>query len=271
MPWTGRVWNDLYYCRLVLNKIFSFLTEINIITRHLRLIWYRLNHFNYNKSTIVTWRKSNQCTPANHKHTRKGVYIDIFFGCPKLLDAKRHYTNVSRLSISEIGAILIQWFVVCHSSVLQSPKICQIIPPPQFNILKSTSTHWGRDKMAAFSQTTHSNEFSGMKILEFRLNFHWNLFLRVLSTIFHYWFWWWLGADQATSHYLNQWCLVYRRIYASLSLNELMGQILPKYNLFHFFTEKRKYTVMELPFRTPTLSAQYERHKLKYLEPTSIL
>ena len=29
------------------------------------------------------------------------------------------------------------------------------------------------------------------------------------------------GADQATSHYLNQWWLVYWRIYASLGLNEL--------------------------------------------------
>ena len=31
----------------------------------------------------------------------------------------------------------------------------------------------------------------------------------------------WRGAVQATSHYLNQWWLVYRRIYASLGLNEL--------------------------------------------------
>ena len=31
----------------------------------------------------------------------------------------------------------------------------------------------------------------------------------------------WLGAVQALSHYLNQWWLVYRRIYASLALNEL--------------------------------------------------
>ena len=31
-------------------------------------------------------------------------------------------------------------------------------------------------------------------------------------------------ADQATSHYLNQWWLAYRRIYASLSLNELSYQ-----------------------------------------------
>ena len=31
----------------------------------------------------------------------------------------------------------------------------------------------------------------------------------------------WLGADQATNHYLNQWWLIYCRIYASLGLNEL--------------------------------------------------
>ena len=35
----------------------------------------------------------------------------------------------------------------------------------------------------------------------------------------------WLGADQATSHYLNQLWLVYRRTYASLGLNELKPSI----------------------------------------------
>ena len=50
-------------------------------------------------------------------------------------------------------------------------------------------THWGRDKMAAFSQTTLSNAFFLMKILEFRLKIHWSLFLRVLLTIFQHWFW----------------------------------------------------------------------------------
>ena len=44
-------------------------------------------------------------------------------------------------------------------------------------------THWGRDKMAAVSQTTLSNAFSWMKMLEFRLRFHWSLFLRVQLTI----------------------------------------------------------------------------------------
>ena len=36
-------------------------------------------------------------------------------------------------------------------------------------------THWGQDKLAAIFQTT----FSSMKMLEFWLEFHWSLFLRV--------------------------------------------------------------------------------------------
>ena len=49
-------------------------------------------------------------------------------------------------------------------------------------------THWGRDKMAAISQTTRSNPFSWMKIFEFRLRFYWSLFLRVQLTIFQHCF-----------------------------------------------------------------------------------
>ena len=37
-------------------------------------------------------------------------------------------------------------------------------------------THWRRDKMDAISQTTFSNEFSWMKMIEFRLKLHWSLF-----------------------------------------------------------------------------------------------
>ena len=64
-------------------------------------------------------------------------------------------------------------------------------------------THWGRDKMAAIFQTTFSNEFLWMKMYEFRLSFHWSLFLGFQLTIFQHWFRQWLGAGQATSHYLN--------------------------------------------------------------------
>ena len=76
-------------------------------------------------------------------------------------------------------------------------------------------------QMDAISQTTFSNAFSWMKMFEFRLKAHWSLFPRVQLTIFQQWFRQWLGAGQATSHSLKQWWLVYRRIYASLGLNEL--------------------------------------------------
>ena len=81
-------------------------------------------------------------------------------------------------------------------------------------------THWGRNQVAASFQPTFSSAFSRMKICEFRLRFHWSLFRGVHLTISQHWFRWWLGAGKATSHYMNQWWVVYWRIYASLGPNE---------------------------------------------------
>ena len=75
--------------------------------------------------------------------------------------------------------------------------------------------------MAAIFQTTFSIAFSWIKMYEFWIRFHWNSFLSVKLMIFQHLFRYWLGADQATSHYLNQWWLAYWRMYASLGLNEL--------------------------------------------------
>ena len=51
-----------------------------------------------------------------------------------------------------------------------------------------TLTYWGWYKMAAISQTTLSNAFSWMKVLELWLNFHWSSFLCVQLTIIQHWF-----------------------------------------------------------------------------------
>ena len=85
-------------------------------------------------------------------------------------------------------------------------------------------THWGRDEMAAISQKTLSMHLFWIKRYGSRLLFRlqWRLFLRVHLIIFQHWFRKWLGAEQATSHYLNQWWLDFRRTYASPGLNELM-------------------------------------------------
>ena len=85
-------------------------------------------------------------------------------------------------------------------------------------------TYWGWGKMAAILQTTFSSAISWMKMFEFRLKFHWSLFLRDQLTISQHWFRKWLSADQVISHYLNQWWSVYWRIYASLGRNELLGK-----------------------------------------------
>ena len=52
--------------------------------------------------------------------------------------------------------------------------------------LHQVLTHWGRDKMAAISQTTFSNAFSWMKMFKYRLKFHWILFWRDQLTIFQH-------------------------------------------------------------------------------------
>ena len=48
---------------------------------------------------------------------------------------------------------------------------------PYHNHPDSGLTHWGRDEIDAISQTTFSNVFSWMNMNEFRLGFHWSLFL----------------------------------------------------------------------------------------------
>ena len=47
-------------------------------------------------------------------------------------------------------------------------------------------------------------EMHFLEFYKFRLRFHWSLFPIVQITIFHHRFRWWVGADQVTSHCLNQ-------------------------------------------------------------------
>ena len=91
---------------------------------------------------------------------------------PCCLKAPSHFLNQCCVLICE---------VLWHS--LDLVKFHRV-PKLLFCIL----THWGRGKMAAIFQTTFSTSFSWLKMYEFRLRFHWNLFPRVQLTIFHHWF-----------------------------------------------------------------------------------
>ena len=84
------------------------------------------------------------------------------------------------------------------------------LPPKQSRI--NSSPH--PDKIAAILADDNFKCIFLMKMIEFRLEFQWNLFPEVQMTISQHWFRQWLGAEQATSHYLNQcWHTVHRRIY----------------------------------------------------------
>ena len=108
------------------------------------------------------------------------------------------FAGITMVVLVELLDFLWRLFCPERKGPSQSPSSVNPVQPPR-NIKvvdwiweisgKGCLTHWGRDQMAAFSQTTLSNAFSWMKILEFRLKFHWTLFLRVLLTIFQHWFW----------------------------------------------------------------------------------
>ena len=77
-------------------------------------------------------------------------------------------------SWSNYESATLQWVVKCLWDSLH-PQLCAL-------------THWGRDKMAAISQTTLSSAFLWKEMSECRLKFHWSLFIRVQLTIFQHWF-----------------------------------------------------------------------------------
>ena len=146
-----------------------------------------------------------------------------FFRCPNVLLIKYKY----KISISSVIRYKYKWqnlHIQIQDRIWTEPRPMVLTQFFWNNLASSPTglTHWGQDKMAAVSQTTFSKVFSWMKIYEFWLKFHWSLFLMVQLAIFHHWFRKWLGAVQATSHYLNQWWLGYWSIYASLGLDELM-------------------------------------------------
>ena len=80
------------------------------------------------------------------------------------------------------------WFATPSRSLWRhcNNHVLEMKPPDAYTI--RLLTLWGPDKIVVISKTTFSNTFSWMKIYEFRLRFHWSLFLRVQLIIFQYWF-----------------------------------------------------------------------------------
>ena len=68
---------------------------------------------------------------------------------------------------------------IMHNTASNSQQWLAIMCYDEGTLTLVYLTHWGRDKMDAISQTTFSNAFSWMKMFQYRLKFHWSLFLRV--------------------------------------------------------------------------------------------
>ena len=148
------------------------------------------------------WQKKIPLVPdRRHRRRRLRKYLALYYVSASGINWNPMYCDnlnrsiIYQSSIQNMSVARMNWSI----ALLTSPACRQvwfILCSPR--IVPEGLTHWGRDKMAAISQTTLSNPFSWMKIFEFRLKFHWSLFLRFQLIIIQHWFRKWLGADQAT-------------------------------------------------------------------------
>ena len=94
---------------------------------------------------------------------------------------------VTLLNVKGRYGYIIQMHLACLKITMKHPKNVDVEKYRLPTVSSQSLTYWSRDKMAAVSQTTLSNAFSWMKMLKFRLRFHWSLFLRLQLTINQHW------------------------------------------------------------------------------------
>ena len=112
--------------------------------------------------------------------------------CASLEYISRYSLRCSRISKNiYVDNIVCRLTGICKSlqySAYIPVKNTATVAEPAVSSATSKLTHWGWDKMNAISQTSLSNAFFVMAMLDFRLWFHWSLFLRAQFTIFQHWF-----------------------------------------------------------------------------------
>ena len=102
----------------------------------------------------------------------ESMTISIIAPSPFIPASPENY--ISYFSIIPDTGIIIQNRAINRQEVQEIDLIVEV---------KNAFQLINRNKMAAIAQTTFSNKFSWMKMYQFRLRFHWNLFLRFESTI----------------------------------------------------------------------------------------
>ena len=128
--------------------------------------------------------------------------------------------------------------------------------------LRQNGSHFSDDifKCISFNKNVWISMISSLK-----------LFLLFQLIIFQHWLRWWLGAGQATSHYLNQWWLAYWSIYASLCVNKIMGRVLyinsswSNYAIWHHGCWSSSDQIPDWTFSVPSLYLNQCWHIVNYI------
>ena len=144
-------------------EIFFHRRNINIFQR---LSWVILVILRTFQQTIGYYFNSPMLTPAQRSAITKTIVGLMSLRLPGLsvngtrthIKTHTHTKACTRIPLDYILQGIWNTFSSLLILNLNLTEICFI-------------THWGRDKIAAISQTTLSNSFSWMKMLEFRLKF----------------------------------------------------------------------------------------------------
>ena len=128
--------------------------------------------------------------------------------------------TISAIFLYETGPIQWMWMLMAWCFSTRTSVATVLTTHPCVSQCWGVNSSHPGQKWTPFCTQHFQIHFREWKILYFDLSFT-GVFPRGLIDKSQHWFRLWLRAEQATRHYLNQWWLDYRRIYASLGLNEL--------------------------------------------------
>ena len=153
----------------------SCLFTINSIYRgHITQWCAQCNNYNH-KPSIRLCTDEQHPIPCPHGQAMR---------CLSWVIQRKITTIYQEHTVMGIPIALWQYLYIESAPWLDTLGLEWVMSPPPWHLIL---THWGRDNMA-ISQKTLSSTFSWMKVIEFWLIFHWNLFLRVQLAISQHWF-----------------------------------------------------------------------------------
>ena len=124
------------------------------------LLWIIQGPMSHEVIALILW--SSQCVISKHINTHIQQWVTIYKS--------------------------VEYNIIEINPVLEHKEENKLFYYIQSTLMISTQervlTHWGQDKMAGICRRQFQVHFLERKMYEFRLWFHWSLFLRFQSTIF---------------------------------------------------------------------------------------